>query len=402
VEPDPIEIPEPSIPQVPAAGTAPEVISEHSVDDSALAVENETPPDVDATETAMEDESQPEPPAAPQPAQPGNQGESVEREMKQPVVAEPDAAAAEPVEAETEAVEVGPLKPENEIEPAAATATAVPPENESPVTGTSAVNNDLASTDRLAAISLENEPVPGGVPSEAVVEPEETAQDSSGTKPILIPQLTVVPRKLPSTESVPFEVVTLNQESKVKPEEVTTTEVVEVEPEEPGPASEPEALPTQQRNEQEEAATVTSEQQPVLTTPAKIAEAEATPEPVQTTTAPRKNPDIYYAERLAAGSRWLVGGSSQKYTVQLMVLNAEDAQDNVRDMLVEDGYQSIMDKLYILKKSGQPQTVMLYYGEFDSSAEARQAKTQLPSFLDKLEPYELAVREAVAKARAGQ
>jgi len=71
-------------------------------------------------------------------------------------------------------------------------------------------------------------------------------------------------------------------------------------------------------------------------------------------------------------------------------------------MLSEEGYQPFRDQLYILKRSGQPQTVMLYYGEFDSQAEASQAKSNLPSSLTKLDPYAISVKEAVAKARSGQ
>ncbi|MBT8355082.1 MAG: hypothetical protein KJO60_11200, partial [Desulfofustis sp.] len=115
-----------------------------------------------------------------------------------------------------------------------------------------------------------------------------------------------------------------------------------------------------------------------------------------------KDSSVYYAQRLAAGSRWLVGGSREKYTVQLMVLSSDDAQQNVRYMLSEESYQPVMDKLYILKKLGQPQTVMLYWGEFDTPAEAREARNQLPSFLSRLEPFEIPVKDAVAKARAGQ
>ena len=111
---------------------------------------------------------------------------------------------------------------------------------------------------------------------------------------------------------------------------------------------------------------------------------------------------VYYAQRLAAGSRWLVGGSRDKFTVQLMVLDSEDAQQNVRYMLAEEDYRQVLEQLYILRKVGQPQTVMLYWGEFDSPAEARAARSQLPNFLSRLEPFEIPVKDAVAKARAGQ
>ncbi len=43
-----------------------------------------------------------------------------------------------------------------------------------------------------------------------------------------------------------------------------------------------------------------------------------------------------------------------------------------------------------------------YWGEFDTPAEARAARNQLPTFLSRLEPFEIPVKDAVAKARAGQ
>jgi len=45
---------------------------------------------------------------------------------------------------------------------------------------------------------------------------------------------------------------------------------------------------------------------------------------------------------------------------------------------------------------------MLYWGEFDTPGEAREARSRLPSFLSRLEPFEIPVKDAVAKARAGQ
>jgi hypothetical protein len=45
---------------------------------------------------------------------------------------------------------------------------------------------------------------------------------------------------------------------------------------------------------------------------------------------------------------------------------------------------------------------MLYWGEFDTPAQAREARNRLPSFLSRLEPFEIPVKDAVAKARAGQ
>jgi len=71
-------------------------------------------------------------------------------------------------------------------------------------------------------------------------------------------------------------------------------------------------------------------------------------------------------------------------------------------MLGENSYQPIKDQAYILRKAGQPQTVTLYFGEFASQEEARQAQQGLPAFLQDLNPSAVAVNDAVARARSSQ
>ncbi len=248
----------------------------------------------------------------------------------------------------------------------------------------------LPATETVAAEQVAPTPA-------AAAEEVESVADSAQPETLQIPKLTVLTQKAPVTEAPAPEVITLGVDNKKKLKVSLPPAVVESVVPEP---ARPQLRPAQESNERISSAAAEEQEEP-SPDPASSIEppALATPGPVQKRAAPATNPAVYYAERLAAGSRWLVGGSSDKYTVQLMVLNADDAQDNVREMLVEDGYQPIMDKLYILRRSDQPQTVMLYYGEFDSVDEARQAKTRLPSFLNKLDPFEVAVREVVAKAR---
>ncbi len=247
----------------------------------------------------------------------------------------------------------------------------------------------------------EQEPVAAQNLSEEPTQIENSVSAESAT----IPKLTVTPKKNTTTESVPLGVVTLQSDSKKKPDQLEAAASPvkpETAPRQPASSAPQEVQPPATVEKQDEPAAVVRE-------PERVASIDATLEndrgPLPTgpnRQAETKDSGAYFAQRLAAGSRWLVGGSKNKYTVQLMVLDSKDAQQNVRYMLSEEDYRPIIDKLYILRKSGQPQTVMLYWGEFDSPAEARQAKDQLPNFLSRLEPFEIPVKDAVAKARAGQ
>lgn len=106
-----------------------------------------------------------------------------------------------------------------------------------------------------------------------------------------------------------------------------------------------------------------------------------------------------FVERIAAGARWLVGGSNGKYTVQLMVLTSEKAEENLKKMLISEEYQSVAEQLYILRRVGALSTVMVFYGEYPTLAAARNARNNLPVFLRKHHPYAISVHGAVEKAR---
>lgn len=109
--------------------------------------------------------------------------------------------------------------------------------------------------------------------------------------------------------------------------------------------------------------------------------------------------DSLYKERLAAGARWLVGGGSGRFTVQLMVLTSEQAEENLQQMLEDKEYRSVADNLFVLRRLGDPPTVMLYFGEYRTFAAAQQARNTLPVFLRKHDPYPIAVNAAVEKTR---
>ncbi len=106
--------------------------------------------------------------------------------------------------------------------------------------------------------------------------------------------------------------------------------------------------------------------------------------------------DQIFAERMRASSSWLAWAYRGGYTIQLMVLASEDAEESLKALLVTDDYYACRDKLYILRKAASP-TLLLFYGLFDTIEEARQARDSLPLFLRRNRPYALTINEALKK-----
>jgi type II secretory pathway predicted ATPase ExeA/septal ring-binding cell division protein DamX len=109
-----------------------------------------------------------------------------------------------------------------------------------------------------------------------------------------------------------------------------------------------------------------------------------------------------YKKKLAAGARWLVGNNSETFTIQLMMLSSPKAEENLKQMLQTENYRAIADSLYILRKLGDVPTVKLFYGEYDTLAEARQARNNLPLFLRIHRPFTVTISDAVANTRTVQ
>lgn len=115
-----------------------------------------------------------------------------------------------------------------------------------------------------------------------------------------------------------------------------------------------------------------------------------------------KDVDALFLKRIAAGARWLVGGGGGKYTIQLMVLTSDEAEDSLKKMLRTAQYQSVANQLYVLRRTGPDPTVMVFYGEYPSLAAARNGRNNLPVFLRTHHPYAISVFGAVEKATAPQ
>ncbi len=103
-----------------------------------------------------------------------------------------------------------------------------------------------------------------------------------------------------------------------------------------------------------------------------------------------------YQKRLAAGSGWYSLEDENIHTVQLMVLTADQAEENLKRRFAEEEYRNIADNLYIIKNGDS--RVFVYYGQYPDLGAAQQAKNTLPAFLRKHNPYAISVQDAIGKA----
>ncbi len=106
-----------------------------------------------------------------------------------------------------------------------------------------------------------------------------------------------------------------------------------------------------------------------------------------------------FQERAAAGAGWLADQNKEAgYTIQLMVLTAERAEESLKRRLEQREYHEIADQLYILREN--PASIFVFYGAYQDRESARQARNTLPLFLRQHEPYVVSVQDAIAKVRA--
>ena len=109
--------------------------------------------------------------------------------------------------------------------------------------------------------------------------------------------------------------------------------------------------------------------------------------------------DQLYQKRLQAGSVWLASDKNDKFTVQLMVLTAKNAEANIKKLLGQPPYRQEAGNFFIFRKSGSPEVVWVFYGEYPSMDLARVAQNSLPPFLREHQPYAIAVKGAIAKVQ---
>lgn len=137
-------------------------------------------------------------------------------------------------------------------------------------------------------------------------------------------------------------------------------------------------------------------QEPAIQEPAEQETVAAETE----TTAPVSDARRLFVARLAAGSTWVTGASQGKYTIQLMVLSAEQGEENLQRMLSEKPYADIVNQLYILRRTASVDPlVLVYYGVYASMADARNARNTMPRFLREHHPYAISIKGAVDKVK---
>ena len=107
--------------------------------------------------------------------------------------------------------------------------------------------------------------------------------------------------------------------------------------------------------------------------------------------------DQLYQKRLHAGAIWLSGEKNDKFTVQLMVLTAKNAELNLKKMLAQPNYRQEAGNFFIFRKNGSPEVVLVFYGEYPTIDQARLAQNSLPPFLRDHQPYAISVKGALAK-----
>ncbi len=171
-----------------------------------------------------------------------------------------------------------------------------------------------------------------------------------------------------------------------------------------GPVSEPEQV-AEQKNPPQEIIELEPDRvklEPVVedrAAPVEQGGEQAASQPVQAATASSTgiSGEQLYQQRLRASAKWLAGGYHNAYTVQLMMLASEQAEDNLKAQLVQDDYFAIRNNLYILRKKTSPPTLFVFYGTYDSMEQARQARNNMPLFLRKHHPYPLSINDAVKK-----
>ena len=118
-------------------------------------------------------------------------------------------------------------------------------------------------------------------------------------------------------------------------------------------------------------------------------------EPVSAVQPATKNgKEPLFAERMRASNRWRARSG---YTIQIMVLASDTAEENFKGLLAQPQYAAVKDQLYLVRKAVPP-TLYIYYGSFATMEEARQGRDRLPDFLRKNQPYPLSIGQAAKKA----
>lgn len=144
-----------------------------------------------------------------------------------------------------------------------------------------------------------------------------------------------------------------------------------------------------------ESASPPEKKQVVLQADARKKKVAAVTNGKQSAAGTTKDPEQLLAERLGVSSKWKARSG---YTIQLMALASDTAEENFKALLAQKRYAALKDKLYVVRKA-EPPTLFVYYGFFETMAAARLERDNLPDFLRKNQPYPLSIDQAAKKAK---
>jgi septal ring-binding cell division protein DamX len=111
-----------------------------------------------------------------------------------------------------------------------------------------------------------------------------------------------------------------------------------------------------------------------------------------------KAPQQLPRKSAAVGESWLAGEKNEHYTLQLMVLADDQAENKLKEILHNEETRQMSENFIVLSKSTSPAILILYYGEYATLAEAREARNNLPPSLRQYAPYPVSVKQAVQKS----
>lgn len=133
--------------------------------------------------------------------------------------------------------------------------------------------------------------------------------------------------------------------------------------------------------------------------PAVVVEKAPTVKKEAAPSVKKEDANRVYSHRIAAGTPWLLGLKDDRYTVQLMVVTGSEDEKKLKEMLTGEGFKEQANKVYILKKQSEPEVKYVFFGEYKSMTEARNARNTIPKSLRNLKPYAMSVKGAVKKAQ---
>jgi len=124
------------------------------------------------------------------------------------------------------------------------------------------------------------------------------------------------------------------------------------------------------------------------------------PPPAKKAPLSKASQDPVLGKFVAVGEKWQAGEADSSFSIQIMSLTSEQAEENLKRIVSQPEYQAVADKLVVLTRPSDPLTIFVFYGQYPSMADARNARNNMPIFLRDRHPYPISVRGAVEKARA--